>query len=101
MVKHLPAMQETWVWSLGQEDTLEKETATHSSILAWKISRTEEPGKLQFTELQLHMTEWLTHTASMMILNQITKNSADKWCQSKVNGRQKGWHFYKKKKKHT
>ena len=45
-VKHLPAMQETGVQSLGQEDPLEKEMATHSSILAWKISWTEEPGGL-------------------------------------------------------
>ena len=40
-------MQETQVWSLGQEDTLEKEMATHSSILAWRIAWTEEPGGLQ------------------------------------------------------
>ena len=40
-------MQETWVWSLGQEDSLEKEMATHSSTLAWKILWTEEPGRLQ------------------------------------------------------
>ena len=46
-VKRLPAMQETWVQSLGQEDPLEKEIATHSSILAWKIPWTEEPGRLQ------------------------------------------------------
>ena len=46
MVKHLPAMQETWVQSLGREDTLEKEMATQSSILAWKIQWMEEPGKL-------------------------------------------------------
>ena len=46
-VKHLPTMQETWARSLGQEDLLEKEMATHSSILAWKIPRTEEPGRLQ------------------------------------------------------
>ena len=45
-VKNLPAMQETWVRSLGQEDPLE-EMATHFSILAWKIPRTEEPGRLQ------------------------------------------------------
>ena len=45
--KILPAMQETWVHSLGQEDPLEKEMATHSSVLAWKISWTEEPGRLQ------------------------------------------------------
>ena len=47
MVKNLPAMQETWVLSLGQEDPLEKERATHSSILAWRIPWTEEPGGLQ------------------------------------------------------
>jgi len=47
MVKNPPAMQETWVRSLGWEDPLEKGMATHSSILAWKIPRTEEPGGLQ------------------------------------------------------
>ena len=44
MVKYLPEMQETWVQSLGQEDPLEKGMAAHSSILAWRIPRTEEPG---------------------------------------------------------
>ena len=52
MVKHLPAMRETRVRSLGQEDTLEKEMATHSNILAWKIPWTEEPGGLQSTGSQ-------------------------------------------------
>ena len=47
LVKNLPAMRETWVRSLGWEDLLEKEMATHSSILAWRISWTEEPGGLQ------------------------------------------------------
>ena len=47
MVKRLPIMQETWVQSLGWEDLLEKEMATHSSILVWKIPWTEEPGRLQ------------------------------------------------------
>ena len=47
MVKNLPAMQETQVQSLGQEDSLEKGMATHSSILAWRIPWTEEPGGLQ------------------------------------------------------
>ena len=46
-LKHLPAIQETWVRSLGQEDPLEKDMATHSSILAWRIPCTEEPGGLQ------------------------------------------------------
>ena len=48
MVKNLPAMKETWVQSLGWEDPLEKEMATHSSTLAWKIPWTEEPGGLQY-----------------------------------------------------
>ena len=52
LVKNLPAMQETWVQSLGWEDPLDKEMATHSSILAWKISWTEEPGGLQSKGLQ-------------------------------------------------
>ena len=47
MVKCLPTMQETWVRSLGWEDPLEKEMATHSSILAWEIPWTEDPGRLQ------------------------------------------------------
>ena len=46
-VKSLPAMRETQVRSLGREDPLEKEMATHSSILAWRIPQTEEPGRLQ------------------------------------------------------
>ena len=52
MVKCLVAMQETWVRSLGQEDPLEKEMATYSSTLAWKIPWTEEPGRLQSMGLQ-------------------------------------------------
>ena len=52
MVKHLPTMQETWVQSLGLEDPLEKEIATHSSILAWKIPWMEECGRLQPMGLQ-------------------------------------------------
>ena len=47
MVKNLPAIQETWVQFLGQEDPLEKGMATHSSILAWRIPWIEEPGGLQ------------------------------------------------------
>ena len=52
MVRSLPAMQETWVRSLGWEDPLEKERATHSSILAWRIPWTEELGELWFRRLQ-------------------------------------------------
>ena len=47
MVKSLPAMQEAWVLSMGGEDPLEKDMATHSSILAWELPWTEEPGRLQ------------------------------------------------------
>ena len=55
MVKHLPAMQETWVRSLGWEDPLEKEMATHSSTLAWKIPWMKEPGRLQSMGSQSQM----------------------------------------------
>ncbi|XDC50420.1 hypothetical protein R6Z07M_001602 [Ovis aries] len=51
-VKRLPAVWETWVRSLGWEDPLEKEMATHSSTLAWKIPWTEDPGRLQYMGLQ-------------------------------------------------
>ena len=65
MVKNLPAMQETCVPSLGWEDLLEKEVATHSSILAWRIPWTEEPGGLQSMGSQrMNMTEQL-------LLNQV------------------------------
>ena len=52
MVKHLPTMWETWVRSLDQEDLLEKEMATHSRTLVWKIPRAEEPGRLPSMESQ-------------------------------------------------
>ena len=52
MVKNLPAMWEMWVQSLGWEEPLEKEMATHSSTLAWKIPRMEEPSRLQSVESQ-------------------------------------------------
>ena len=51
-VKRLPTMGETWIQSLGWEDLLEKEMVTHSSILAWRISWREEPGRLQSMGLQ-------------------------------------------------
>ena len=52
LVKNLPAMWETWIQSLGWKDPLEKEIATHFSILAWKIPWTEKPGGLQSMESQ-------------------------------------------------
>ena len=60
MVKHLPIMRETWVQSLGWEDLLEKEMATHSSILAWKIPWMEKPGRLQSVGSQIVGHDWAT-----------------------------------------
>ena len=60
MVKNLPAVQEVWVPSLDWEDTLENGMATYSSILAWRISWTEEPGGLQSMETQSDTTEQLS-----------------------------------------
>ena len=62
MVKNLSAMQATQVWSLGWEDPLEKEMVTHSSILAWRISWTEEPGGLQSMRSQRVWHDWVTNT---------------------------------------
>ena len=61
-VKNLPAMQETRVQSLGWEDALEKERATHSTILAWRIPWTEEPGRLQSMGLQRVRCDGATNT---------------------------------------
>ena len=60
MAKNLPAMQETWVWSLGKEDPLEKGVATHSSILARRTPWTEEPSRLQSMVSQRVEYDWLT-----------------------------------------
>ena len=59
-LKCLPAMWESWVWPLGREDPLEKEMATHSSILAWRIPWAEEPGGLQSMGLQRVGHDWAT-----------------------------------------
>ena len=67
MVKNLPAMQETWVWSLGQEDPLEKGMATHSRMNAWRIPGTEEPGGLQFMVLQRVGHNWVTNTSTSTV----------------------------------
>ena len=66
MVKNLPATQDTWVRSLGQEDFLEKGMATHSSILAWRIPWTEEPGGLQSVgRKELDKIEQLSRSLSL------------------------------------
>ena len=59
-LKRLPPMRETWVWSLGQEDPLEKEMVTHSSIRAWRIPWMEKPGRLQSTGSQRVRHDWAT-----------------------------------------
>ena len=61
MVKNLPTMLETWIWSLDQEDPLEKGLASHSSILAWRIPWTEEPGGLQSMGLQKVKSDWASN----------------------------------------
>ena len=68
MVKNLPAMQETQVWSLGWEEPLEKGRATHFSTLTWKIPWTEEPGGLQSMGLQRVGHHWTTTTTIIHIL---------------------------------
>ena len=60
IVKNLPEMRETWIWSLDWEDPLEEGKATHSSILAWRIPWTEEPGGLQSVGLQRVGYDWVT-----------------------------------------
>ena len=62
MIKNSPAMQEIWIWSLGWEDPLDKWMATHSSILAWRIPWTEEPGGLKSMGLQRVGHDWVTDT---------------------------------------
>ena len=63
MVKNLPAIQETWVWSLGQEDPLKKGIATHFSILACEIPWTQQPGGLQPVGSQIIGHDWPTNTS--------------------------------------
>ena len=63
MVKNLPALLETWVWSLGQEDPLEEGMATHSSILSWRILWTEGPNRWQSMQLQRIGHDWATNTS--------------------------------------
>ena len=67
LVKYLPAVQETVIRSLGQEDFLEKGLATHSSILAWSIPQTEEPGRLLSMGSQRVRQDWATNTFTLYI----------------------------------
>ena len=80
MVKSLPAMLETWVPSLGREDPLEKEMATHSSILAWRIPWTEELGRLQSLGSQE------SDTTERLLLSLST-------CKQRTTGQQRKYHL--------
>ena len=66
-VNNLPAVQETWIRSLGQEDPLEEGMAIHSSILAWRISWIEEPGRLQSMGLPRVRHHWMTEQQQQLI----------------------------------
>ena len=77
VVKNPPVKQEMWVWPLGQEDPLKKEMATHSSILAWRIPWTEEPGGLQSKRSQRAGHDWAANTTG-----QITRNGGG-WIMAK------------------
>ena len=84
MVQNLPAMQETWFQTLGREDPLEKGIAPHSSILAWRIPQTEEPGSSKDRE-ELDMTERLTLSLSLYVPG-VTPSHLDKLILGKKAG---------------
>ena len=87
-VKYMPWMQETWVWSLGWEDPLEKEMANHSFILAWRIPWTEEPGRLQFMGSQRVRHDWVkfTHIRSTGQSCGTEPLTCGIWCYLHVHG---------------
>ena len=74
-VKNLPAMWETHIWSLGQGDPLEEGMTTHSSILAWRIPLTEEPGGLQTMGSRRVRHGWVSNTWTLLLLCILTKSS--------------------------
>ena len=79
-IKRLPTMRETWVQSLGWEDLSEKEMATHSNILVWKIPRIEEPGRLQSMGSQRVRHDWVTSlTHSLLWLCTINRKLKPGW----------------------
>ena len=85
MVKNLSAVQETLVWFLGQKDPLEKGMATHSSILAWRIPWTEEPGGLQSMGSQRVGHDWATrHTLTLLTVDPLPSLKTPFWAFSSV-----------------
>ena len=75
MLKSLTVMQETQIWSLGQENLLEEEMETHSYILVWKIPWTEEPGELQSIESQTVGYDWVTNNFTLNFISSVDFNS--------------------------
>ena len=96
MVKNLSTMHETWLRSLGQEDPMEKGMATHSSILAWRIPWTEEPGGLQSMGSQRVRHDWVTNTQK-----HLTKIGADKYFLNKFQALSQHHTYWCHTKKHT
>ena len=82
-LKHLPGMWETWVQSLGREDPLEKEMATHSSTLAWRIPWREEPGRLQSMGSQRVGHDWVASLTSLTYVKKRVWNSGRAISQEK------------------
>ena len=86
IVKNLPAVQETWVWSLGLEDPLKKGMATHFSILAWRIPWTEEPGGLQSMGSQRVGHDWATSLSlSLSDSSLLASRNATEFCVNHVS----------------
>ena len=97
-VKSAPAMQETRDWPLGQEDPLEEEMATHSSILAWEVSWTEEPGGLQSMGLQRVGRDWATEHTLTFKNREISQKNRDSWIFLKIKQNR---NLVKKRKVHA
>ena len=92
MVKHLSTMRETRVQALGWEDPLEKEMATHSSTIAWKIPWTEEPGRLQsMGSLELDTTERLHFHFSLSCIGEGNDNPLQCSCLENPRDGKPGW----------
>ena len=80
-VKNLLTVQETWVWSLGREDPLEKQMANQSRILAWKIPWTEKPGRLRFMRSQRVRHDWVTNAVTFLPASHFHLSIGFKWVQ--------------------
>ena len=85
MVKNLPMMQETCVWSLGQKDPLEEKMTTISSILAWEIPWTEEPGGLQYTGLWRVGHNWATNTFIEKNISYEKSDTSERYGNNHIN----------------